>query len=277
MSGSDQELRWHSTLVEGRAAHYGVAGEGDPVVFLHGWGLSHRSYRAALHRLVRSRIQVFAPALPGFGGTAPLPRTQLSMAGYARWLQAFLDTAQVPQPATLIGHSFGGGVALQTAHDHPRAVSRLVLVNSVGGSVWKADKTLRDRPLWDWGLHLSAGALSPRTLSRVVPVVAVDAVSNAVRPPHVLWSVGRLARDANLEAELAVVRRRRLPVFVLWGSNDRVIPLASAEALVGTAEGTEVRTVPGDHGWLIADPGLFAEVITNVVVGGPETATAVGQ
>lgn len=276
MDGSEQQLRWRSTLVQGRDARYGVAGEGDPVVFVHCWGLSQRSYRSALHRLVRAGARVYAPALPGFGGTAPLPRAELSMAGYAKWLQAFLDEVEVPQPVTLIGHSFGGGVALKTAHDHPRAVSRLVLVNSIGGSVWKADKAMRDRPIWDWGLHLSAGALSPRGLTRVVPVVAADAVSNAVQHPHVLWAVGRLARDANLEAELAAVRRRRLPVFVLWGRNDRVIPLASAEALIWTADGTEIQTVAGDHGWLIEDPGLFAEVITNVM-GVAIPPEAVGQ
>ena len=272
----DEDLRWRSTRVHGRVARYGVAGAGDPVVFVHGWGLSHRSYRAALHTLVRAGARVYAPALPGFGRTAPLPRAELSMEGYARWLQAFLDEVEVGEPATLIGHSFGGGVALKTAHDHPRTVSRLVLVNSIGGSAWKTDKTMRDRPLWDWGLHLSTNALSFHGLTRVVPVVAADAVSNAVQHPHTLWEVGRLARDANLEAELAEVRRRRLPVFVLWGRNDRVIPLASVEALVGSTEGTRVHTVSGDHGWLISDPSLFAEVMTNVVGNKDERPTASG-
>jgi pimeloyl-ACP methyl ester carboxylesterase len=276
MDTMDQRLRWKSVLVQGRDASFAVAGLGDPVVFVHGWGLSQRSYRAALDRLVRSGALVYAPALPGFGGTAPLPRAELSMAGYAQWLQDFLDALAVPQPVTLIGHSFGGGVALKTAHDHPRAVSRLVLVNSVGGSVWKADKSMHDRPLWDWGLHLSVDALSPRGLTKVVPVVARDAVTNAVQHPHVLWAVGRLARDANLEAELAEVRRRRLPVFVLWGRNDRVIPLASAEALIGTAEGAQLQTVPGDHGWLICDPDRFAEVLTNVITSRDDPSAAVG-
>lgn len=271
-----EELRWRSTRVDGRAARYGVAGAGDPVVFVHGWALSQRSYRAALHTLVRAGARVYAPALPGFGGTAPLPRPELSMAGYARWLRAFLDEVEVARPVTLIGHSFGGGVALKTAHDHPDVVSRLVLVNSVGGSAWKSDKTMRDRPLWDWGLHLSTGALSFRGLTRVVPVVAADAVSNVVQHPHTLWEVGRLARDANLEAELAEVRRRRLPVFVLWGRNDRVIPLASVEALIGTAEGTQIHTVTGDHGWLISDPSLFAEVMTNVIGSAGDRTAASG-
>lgn len=274
-SGSDR-LQWRTASVQGRETRYGVAGDGDPVVFTHGWALSNRSYRAGLHRLVAAGSRVYAPALPGFGGTAPLPAGELSLAGYARWMRDFLDELRVPQPVTLIGHSFGGGVALKTAHDHPKAVSRLVLVNSIGGSVWKSDKAMRDRPLWDWGLHLSAGALTPRGLTRVVPVVAADAVTNALHHPHVLWVVGRLARDANLEKELAAVRRRRLPVFILWGRNDRVIPLASAEALIGTTTGTELHTVSGDHGWLIADPNLFAEVLTNVIGGAPP-AEAVGQ
>ena len=275
MTSGKERLQWRTTSVQGREARYGVAGDGDPVVFVHGWALSHRSYRAALHRLVAGGSRVYAPALPGFGGTAPLPSADLTLAGYAGWLRAFLDELDVPQPVTLIGHSFGGGVALKTAHDHPAAVSRLVLVNSIGGSVWKADRSMRDRPLWDWGLHLTTGALTPRGLTRVVPVVAADAMTNAVQHPRVLWAVGRLARDANLETELAVVRRRRLPVFILWGSNDRVIPLASVEALVGTAAGAELHTVPGDHGWLIADPGRFAEVLTNVI--GADAAEAVGQ
>lgn len=276
LNGRVHELVRHSTLVQGRIASYGVAGEGDPVVFVHGWGLSHRSYRVALRLLVASGVRVFAPALPGFGGTAPLPRGDLDLSGYARWLTSFLDVVGLSQPVTLIGHSFGGGVALRTAHDHPRSVGRLILVNSVGGSVWKADKAMRDRPLWDWGIHLTAGALSPRTITRVLPVVAADAVSNAFQHPHVLWSVGRLARDANLEQELATVRSRALPVFVLWGRDDRVIPLASIEALVGTDAGTEIHTVPGNHGWLITNPGHFVQVITNVIATEPGTASAAG-
>lgn len=261
------QLRWRSARVQGRYARYGVAGaaEGDPVVFVHGWALSHRPYGAALGRLVDNGARVYAPALPGFGDTTPLPRSELSIAGYARWLADFMDAVGVARPATLVGHSFGGGVALQAAYDNPGGVSRLVLVNSIGGSLWKAGRAMRERPLWDWGLHLSAGTFSPRAVTRVLPVVAQDAVSNAVRHPRVLWEVGRLARDANLEAQLAALRRRRLPIFILWGDSDRVIPLASAEAMVASTEGIELRTVPGDHNWLITDPNLFVELMTNVV------------
>lgn len=260
-----EPLRWRTASVQGRPARYGVAGHGDPVVFIHGWGLSHRSYRPALQALVRSGARVYAPALPGFGGTAPLPRDDLSMAGYAQWLADFLAELDVARPVTLIGHSFGGGVALQTAYDHTASVSRLVLVNSIGGSGWTRDRAMRDRPLWDWGLHLSSSAFSPRGLTRVLPVIAADAATNAIHHPHVLWQVGRLAREANLEEQLLWLRRRRMPIFILWGRSDRVIPLASVEALVGRSRGVGLHTVPGGHDWIISDPDLFAEIMTNVV------------
>jgi pimeloyl-ACP methyl ester carboxylesterase len=269
---ADPSLGFHesSTTVDDRSCRYIVAGEGHPVVFLHGWALSHRSYRAALRQLVRDGARVYAPALPGFGGTTPLPAAQRTLAGYADWVASFVEAVGVSTPISLIGHSFGGGVALQTAHDHPELVSRLVLVNSIGGSSWQANRTMRDRPWWDWGLHVTASAFSRQSLTRVLPVVASDAISNAARHPKVLWEVGRLAREANLEQQLAVLRRRRLPVFILWGREDRVIPLASTEALARFNSGAKLLTVPGDHNWLIADPDLFAELMTNVVGAFPQ-------
>src|SRR6478672_9134360 len=200
-------MTWHQAAVGGRVASYGVAGEGPPVVFLHGWGLSHRTYRNALERLVRGGVQVWAPALPGFGGTAAL-RADRSLAGYADWLAEFLDAVGVDGPVTLV-------------------------VNSIGGSVWRTrgerDSLMAARPAWDWGLHLAAHAFSLRSIIRVLPVIASDAVPNAVLHPEVMWHAGRLARDADLTRELNRLKRRRLPVVILWGRDDRLVPWACAE------------------------------------------------
>jgi pimeloyl-ACP methyl ester carboxylesterase len=263
-------MTWHSIRVDRRAASYGVVGDGPPVVFLHGWGLNHRTYRHGLERLVGHGVRVYAPALPGFGGTAPLPAYRFSLGAYADWVAAFLRAVGIEEPVTLVGHSFGGGVALLTAHDHPEHDGRLVLVNSVGGSVWAQRDELpvlmHDRPVWDWGLHLAAAhTISLRTVTRIMPVIVADALPNAVLHPSVLWRVGRLARDANLSAELEELKRRRLPVVILWGRDDTVIPWACAESLAVALGGSEIVTVPGNHSWLLADPGRFAEVLTNVI------------
>jgi pimeloyl-ACP methyl ester carboxylesterase len=264
-------LDWSRTVVDGRPASYGHAGRGPVVVFLHGWGLSDHTYRRSLNQLSRQGFRVLAPALPGFGGTAPLPTAQLNLGGYAAWVAAFLRVTRVRGPVTLVGHSFGGAVAIKTAHDNPGRVARLVLVNSIGGSTWTrrgdSSRAMSERPLWDWGIHLTAHTLSTRSLLHVLPVVAADAVPNTVRHPRTLWQVGRLARETDLSPELAVLKHRRLPVVIVWGRKDTVVPRACSESLIEALHDPRVVTVTGDHNWLIDEPGRFVEMLTNVLTG----------
>ena len=266
--GEEEHLRWKRTTVDGRTALYGVAGEGLPVLFLHGWALGQHSYKRALKRLVHLGCRVYAPALPGFGGTPELPKRQFSFAGYAEWVDAFLEAVNVAEPVFLVGHSFGGGVAIKLAHDFPKRVRYLVLVNSVGGSTWtSAGSTVRsmaERPLWDWGLHFPRDVLPLPQLTRILPVILEDALPNALRNPLALWRVGQLARRADLTPELEQLKRRKLPVVVLWGDQDQIIPRASFDALCA-AIGSQGEVIEGRHSWLLADPDAFGEVMTNAI------------
>ena len=264
-------LSWHETQVQGRPARYGEAGTGTPFIFLHGWGLSDQTYKRALGRLAQLGIRVLAPSLPGFGGTPKLPRESFSLTGYARWVADFAESVGVEGPWYLGGHSFGGGVAIMTAHDHSQDLQLLVLVNSIGGSVWKDPRRpgtdprlLADRPLWDWGLHFPYDIAGPRRFRAVVPVIVRDAMRNFARDPVGFARVGRLASEANLLPELDELRRRELPVVVLWGDEDRVLPEASMRAMMEVLGGSP-QVVPGRHGWLLEDPDRFGEVMTNVV------------
>jgi pimeloyl-ACP methyl ester carboxylesterase len=263
------DLTWHTTTVEGRPAHYGVAGTGAPLMFLHGWGLSDRSYARSLRQLTEAGFRVYAPALPGFGGTAALPEDHHSLRGYGDWVAAFARTVGITEPVTLVGHSFGGGVAIRAAHDHRHLVGRLVLVNSIGGSAWSDGrgvlKAIAERPLWDWGLHFPSDLRSTREWTRVLPVVLRDAIPNVVRNPGAVWRVAGLARTADLTAELARLNRRRLPVVIVWSQHDSVIPRATFLSLRAGQRSDDVVTVPGGHSWLIANPDSFGQVITNVL------------
>ena len=259
-------LVWKRTTVDGRTALYGVAGEGTPVLFLHGWGLGQHSYKRALKRLVRMGTRVYAPALPGFGGTPDLPSRHFSFDGYADWVDQFLAAVKVTDPCFVVGHSFGGGVSIQFAHDFPERVRTLVLINSVGGSAWndRENRKMSDRPLWDWGIHFPGDILSPRSLTKVLPVVLEDAVPNLVRNPLAFWKVANLARQADLREELEALKERELPIVILWGDKDRIIPRASFDDLC-VAIGRSGEVVEGSHSWLLADPDAFGEVMTNVL------------
>jgi len=256
-------LVWKRIAVHGRPASYGVAGSALPVVFLHGWGLSEHSYRRPLRRLVAMGCRVWAPALPGFGGTTHLPRGETSFAGYAEWVGAFMDAAGIEGPALVVGHSFGGAVAIAVAHRFPERIGQLVLVNSVGGSTWslarRRVRSMAKRPLWDWSLHLPGDVLplpQPQ-LTRVLPAILEDALPNALRNPVLVWQAAQLARKADLTRELEDLRARQLPVVALWSRRDQLIPRASFDALCA-AVGTPGEVVDGNHSWLLADPDAFA-------------------
>jgi pimeloyl-ACP methyl ester carboxylesterase len=253
------------TWVAGRPAGYSVAGEGLPVLMLHGWGLAQHTYRDVVKTIAEQGCRVIAPAMPGFGGTAELPSAEFSLGGYARWVGSFLTELEIDEPVVLIGHSFGGGVAVQLAHDAPARVRSLVLVNSIGGSSWRKGKTLRsiaDRPLWDWGLHFPADVWPIRQATRVLPVIMEDLVPNLVRNPRAIVKVANLARRADVRPQLEALRDRGMPITIIWGTRDGVIPRESFEALC-VASGVQGTVVEGSHSWLLAEPADFAEVITN--------------
>lgn len=255
------------TFVQGRPAVYSVAGEGMPVVLLHGWALAHHTYRDVIETIAAQGCRVIAPALPGFGGTADLPGDSFSMKGYAQWVAELLDSLEVEEPAVVVGHSFGGGVSVRFAHDFRSRVRSLVLVNSVGGSSWRSGGGLRsiaERPLWDWGLHFPGDVWPIRQATRVLPVLVEDFVPNLVRNPRAIVKVANLARRADLRTELESLRDSGLSISIIWGTRDGIIPRESFEALC-VASGVEGTVVEGSHSWLLADPQRFGEVITNDV------------
>jgi pimeloyl-ACP methyl ester carboxylesterase len=264
----EDHLAWQSVLVDGRRVNYGVAGSGLPVLFIHGWALGQHAYKRALKRLVHLGCRVYAPALPGFGGSAALPASECNIEGYAAWLDAFLEEVGVDEPVFAVGHSFGGGVATKLAHDFPDRVGYLVLINSVGGGTWlqagNKVRSMAERPLWDWAVHFPCDILMARGMATTLRAILEDAVPNLISNPVGLWRVGMLARRTDLTEELADLKARHLPVLVLWGEGDGIIPRASFDALCA-AVGSAGKVVPGRHSWLLADPDSFGEVMANSV------------
>jgi pimeloyl-ACP methyl ester carboxylesterase len=257
-------LRWTRTLVQGRPVVYGEAGEGPPVVFLHGWGLGHHAYKRPLARLALRGMRVLAPALPGFGGTADLPDGS-GIHAYGVWVNAFMEAVGVDEPAVVIGHSFGGGVAISLAHDYRNRVSKLVLVNSVGGAAWgDGDLALSDRPLLHWAVMFAKELWPPLKGIRLALSVREDLVPNLLFNPRAMFTAGMLAARADLRSELEDLREQLLPVVVVSGADDDVIPMSAFDALC-SALGIEGNVLPGDHSWLLADPDAFDEVMANVV------------
>jgi len=261
-------LAWRTTEVGGRRVNYGVAGKGLPVLFVHGWALGSHAYKRALKRLVRLGCRVYAPALPGFGGTAGLTGGASDLSAYAAWTEAFLDSVNETEPVLAVGHSFGGAVVAKLARDFPERVGYLVLINAIGGGIWSrpgdAVRPLAKRPLWDWAVNFPIDVFSSRGVLPVLSAILPEALPNMVRNPLGVWKAAGLARRADVTTDVLEVKGSGIPILVLWGQGDTIIPRANFDALCA-ASGSSGELVGGRHSWLIADPDSFAAVMAGLV------------
>jgi len=113
-------------------------------------------------------------------------------------------------------------------------------------------------------LHFPSDIWPLPQATKVLPVILQDALPNLVRNARARWRVGQLARRADLTRELEELKARGLPVVVLRGARDGVVPRSAFDAMC-TALGSTGEVIEGSHSWLLADPDQFGEVMTNHV------------
>jgi pimeloyl-ACP methyl ester carboxylesterase len=232
----------------GGALAYTAAGSGPALVLIHGLGGTRRTWRHLIADLARTHT-VIAPDLPGHGDSAP-PAGDYSLGAHACAVRD-LFVSLGHRRATLVGHSLGGGVALQTAYQFPERTDRLMLISS-GGLGAEVTPILRAATLPGAdtvvaGLSQIPAALTGR-LFGVLPALVQR--SDA----HVLAEVLRgLTDDQRRRAFLHTARTvidwrgqtvtaNRLlgllsdvPLLVAWGTHDKTIPPLHHHALVGRA------------------------------------------
>ena len=228
------------TTIHGHRVAYRMAGSGPPIVLIHGITASSRVWELVGPRLARQHT-VLAPDLLGHGETAK-PRGDYSMGSFAsgiRDLILWLDLG----PATVVGHSLGGGVAMQFAYQFPERTQRLALVAS-GGLGRRVHGFLRAATLPGSELVLpvlaarqvlSAGRTVGRALGRVGLQLGNDAMEMARGHASLGDPESRAAFVHTLRASVDPGGQRvqavdrlylaaELPVLIVWGARDRIIP-----------------------------------------------------
>lgn len=268
MATAAAPLTWREVDVDGARVRVMEAGDpaAEPLLFLHGWGLSPQCYADGVTRLTAAGVRVIAPCLPGFGGSdgPPLRRGAggggIDLPTYAARVARLLEVLEVGHPVFVAGHSFGGGVALQLASDFPGRVRSLTLVNSVGGA--PGDGGLADTSWLRWAAG-AASELRPRHVARAAPAMLRAFVPNALRKPVTLARTAHLALTASLAQQAHALVAAGVPVLFVWGDGDRLV---TPGALAAVAGNLPAEVVHGRHGWLMTSPEEFATLLRNALV-----------
>jgi pimeloyl-ACP methyl ester carboxylesterase len=252
---------WRDVSVDGARVQVMEAGTGDPLLFLHGWGLTPRSYARGITRLTGAGVRVIAPCLPGFGGSDPLGLRAVSMQGYAGRIGRLLDVLGIDHPVFVAGHSLGGGIAIQLATDRPERVRALTLVNSVGGAPGRRTG-MSDTSWLRWAAG-TLGEIQPGGLVRAAPTMLRDYIPAALRHPATLALTARVALTAALADEAATLVAEGMPVLFIWGDRDRIV---APGALADIVTALPAEVIKGRHGWLLTEPEDFATLMRNALV-----------
>jgi pimeloyl-ACP methyl ester carboxylesterase len=263
--------------VHGREVSYLKAGDGPLVLLVHGMAGTAHNWDPVIEPLGLHNT-VIAPDFPGHGDSAP-GGGDYSLGSLASGLRDLM-IALGHERATLVGHSLGGGVALQFAYQFPEMVERLVLVSS-GGLGPEVGAILRAAALPGADLFLRATAAPG---SAVVGRLAGALGKVGLRPNADLAEVGRAyasladidRRKAFLSTLHAVVDTdgqrvaaldrlylaENLPVLIIWGERDPIIPVAHGRAAHAQLPGSRLEVFPeAGHVPMLESPGRFAAVL----------------
>jgi pimeloyl-ACP methyl ester carboxylesterase len=263
--------------IHGHEVSYRDVGDGPVLLLLHGIAGSARAWRDVMPALA-GEYRMIAPDLLGHGESAK-PRGDYSLGAYASGLRDLLDALGVER-ATLVGQSFGGGVAMQLAYQHPERCERLVLVDS-GGLGREVNPILRAAtlPLAEYVMPV----LFPSFVKE-----RGDAVSRFLRDRGIrsgraaeVWLAYRsLTETENRKAFVRTVRSvidpggqtvsamdrlylaAEVPTLIVWGADDSIIPVRHAHAAHEAIPGSRLELFEGvGHFPHVEAPERFVEVL----------------
>jgi pimeloyl-ACP methyl ester carboxylesterase len=245
--------------IHGHERAFIKTGTGPALLLLHGLGCDHTTWLPVVAALAR-RYTVIAPDLLGHGLSAK-PRADYSVGGYANGMRDLLTVLGIDK-VTVVGHSFGGGVAMQFAYQFPERTERMVLV-ATGGMGPEVSPAIRAITLP--GFHQAMGLVTlpgVRHLTKAgLRALAASGVSQARDLDEVAEIVDSFkdprARRAIRHVVSAVVDWRgqivtmvdrayltqAMPMCVIWGTDDAVIPVRHAGIAAEYAPGAIVEVI----------------------------------
>ncbi len=269
--------------IHGHAVGYRHAGSTNDqtILLIHGLAGSSKTWDGVVDALAAEH-DVIAPDLLGHGESAK-PRGDYSLGAFASGLRDFLAVLDVAS-VTVVGHSFGGGVALQLAYQYPHLVDRLVLVGS-GGLGREVTPLLRLLALPGAEYLMPIGI--PKRIIETGNDVGRFLGRRGLRSTKLgeMWrAYASLAGAENRRAFVKTMRSviepggqtvnatdrlylaARVPMLIVWGENDGVIPVEHGRAAHELVENSRLEILEGvGHFPHVEAPGMFAATLLDFI------------
>jgi pimeloyl-ACP methyl ester carboxylesterase len=282
-TSTSAELELREATLHGQKVCYRMAGEGPAIVLIHGITSSSAVWVELMQDLVDAGHTVIAPDLFGHGASAK-PKGDYSLGAYASGVRDLLGLLGF-ESATVVGHSLGGGIAMQLAYQFPEYCERMVLISS-GGLGREVSPVLRAATLpgselvmplivSDWGVR--AGGAVSGLFERL-----------GMRPGPHLQEMGRgYASLVESDSRLAFIHTARavidsggqkvsamdrlylaekMPVLIVWGDRDPIIPVEHGRRAHEEIPHSRFVEIPGSQHWPQLDqPRVVCRELTEFI------------
>jgi pimeloyl-ACP methyl ester carboxylesterase len=281
-SGASVQARVQHVTIHGHRRAYVVAGSGPALLLLHGLGCDHTTWAPVIDSLAR-RYTVIAPDLLGHG-ESDKPRADYSVGGYANGMRDLLTVLGIDR-VSVVGHSFGGGVAMQFAYQFPERTERLILVGSGGLG---PEVTPAIRAITTPGFHQAMGLLTLPGVRHVGTAGMRALAATGVRAARDLTELADIYdsfKDPRTRAAIRHVVRavvdwrgqivtmsdrayltEAMPMCVVWGRNDQVIPVRHAGNAAALAPSARVEIIPNAGHFPHKDhPQRFVKIVNDFI------------
>jgi pimeloyl-ACP methyl ester carboxylesterase len=247
-------------VVDQQVVHYEALGRGRPVIFLHGWMGSWRYWFPTMERM-SEHFRTYSFDFWGFGESRRQSGSE-SIASYSNQVMRFLDALGI-EKAILVGHSMGGMVALKTAINHPKRITRVAAVGApiVGTSLSWLLKLTEQRALADAFARMPSfrrfmfsqflGMKDDPALAEILD----DSVKSSSTTLH--RTVGSMLRT-DLRKDLPHLIT---PTLIVHGGRDNIVAPHQAD-LFGNVPNAEVVVMPESHHFpFLEEADLFNDVL----------------
>jgi pimeloyl-ACP methyl ester carboxylesterase len=276
------ELEVQQVVIHGHRRAFVKVGSGPVLLLLHGLGCDHTTWAPVIGQLAK-KYTVIAPDLLGHGASDK-PRADYSVGGYANGMRDLLTVLGIDK-VTVVGHSLGGGVAMQFGYQFPERTERIILV-APGGLGPEVSRLIRAVTLPGFNELMGvltlpgvrhAGAAGLRALARTGLAMThdLDEVADIYtsfkdkRARRAISHVVRAVVDTRGQLVTMVDRAyltQAMPMLVVWGQEDRVIPVRHATTATTVAPGAVVEVLGNSGHFPHKDhPERFVKIVNDFV------------
>ncbi len=227
-------------FINGLKINYKIAGQNSPILILHGWGGSSDSWVEVGKILAKEKFKVIIPDLPGFGKSETPPRPW-SITDYAKWTIDFVSSQNLKE-ISLLGHSFGGRIAIKLTTQYSEMIKKLILCSAAG---IKLEPEFETKIIF-WLAKIGNAIFAPKPLKRLKDFARNFFYiflrhKDYVKADGTMRETIKKVLEEDLLPDLPKIKAKTL---IIWGEKDKIVPIKYAYIFKEKIKDSKLEVIP---------------------------------